>query len=208
MKRRGRYGYGPPFGRYSSLRCGHGEAGVHSHEQAVIPLLCFILIQTTNTPIVPILHHKPSLSTERARLVSEERSSELLRLRAVSAVRKSELQVLVREHDVLVSSQLLVRHHGGLDDLDRSVASAVGSSHLLVTLLHSTEESRVTVLLVHVVSARARVVAEPDAVVLHFLVRLVNLPTSPTTRPTRTSFTERISPVPFFIFSSLCMKYQ
>lgn len=163
---------------------------------------------TTNTPIVPILHHKPSLSTERARLVSEERSSELLRLRAVSAVRQSELQVLVREHDVLVSSQLLVRHHGGLDDLDRAVASAVGSSHLLVALLHSTEESRVTVLLVHVVSARARVVAEPDAVVLHFLVRLVNLPTSPTTTPTRTSFTERISPVPFFIFSSLCMKYQ
>ena len=156
---------------------------------------------------MPILHQS-SLSTERAGLGGEEGRSELLRLRAVLAVRKSELQVLVREHDVLVSSQLLVWHHGGLDDLDRSVASAVRSGHLLVALLHSAEERRVTVLLVHVVSAGAGVVTQPDAVVLHLLVLLVDLPRSRPAHPIATSFTERISPVPFFIFSSLCMKYQ
>ena len=170
-----------------------------------------------NSLKLPLTHNKHpncanstpiSLSTERAGLGGEEGRSELLRLRAVLAVRKSELQVLVREHDVLVSSQLLVRHHGGLDDLDRSVASAVRSGHLLVALLHSTKERRVTVLLVHVVSAGAGVVAQPDAVVLHLLVLLVDLPRSRPAHPTATSFTERISPVPFFIFSSLCMKYQ
>ena len=67
---------------------------------------------------MPILHQS-SLSTERAGLGGEEGRSELLRLRAVLAVRKSELQVLVREHDVLVSSQLLIGHHSSLDDLDR-----------------------------------------------------------------------------------------
>lgn len=156
---------------------------------------------------MPILHQS-SLTTERAGLRREEGRSELLRLGAVLAVRESELQVLVREHDVLVSSQLLIRHHSGLDDLDRSVASTVRSGHLLVALLHSAEERSVTVLLVHVVRAGAGVVAQPDAVVLHLLVLLVDLPTSRTTHPTATSFTERISPVPFFIFSSLCMKYQ
>ena len=156
---------------------------------------------------MPLLHQN-SLTTECAGLLGEEGRSELLRLRAVLAVRQSELHVLVREHDVLVSSQLLIGHHSSLDDLNRSVASTVGSGHLLVALLHSAEESSITVLLVHVVSAGAGVVAQPDAVVLHLLVLLVDLPTLRTAHPIATSFTARISPVPFFIFSSLCMKYQ
>ena len=124
---------------------------------------------------MPILHQS-SLSTERAGLGGEEGRSELLRLRAVLAVRKSELQVLVREHDVLVSSQLLVWHHGGLDDLDRSVASAVRSGHLLVALLHGAQKGHITVLLVHVVGSRARVVTQPNTEVLHLRSRLVDLP--------------------------------
>ena len=56
------------------------------------------------------------------------------------------------------------------------------SGHLLVALLHSAEERSVTVLLVHVVRAGAGVVAQLDAVVLHLLVLLVNLPRS---RPNR-----------------------
>ena len=56
------------------------------------------------------------------------------------------------------------------------------SGHLLVALLHSAEERSVTVLLVHVVSAGAGVVAQLDAVVLHLLVLFVDLPRS---RPTR-----------------------
>jgi len=164
-------------------------------------------VNEINKQTVPILHPS-SLSTECARLVSKEVGSVLLRLSTVLAMRESKLQVLVSEHDVLVSLQLLIGHNSGLDDLNRSVTSTVRSGHLLVALLHSTEESRITVLLVHVVSARTRVVAQPDTVVLHFLVLLVNLRTSAISCPNATSFTARISPVPFFIFSSLCMKYQ
>lgn len=90
-------------------------------------------------------------------------------------MRQGELDVLVREHNVVVSAQILVLHDGGLDDLDRTIASAVGSSHLLIALLHSSQKRGVTVLLVHVVRTRARVVTQPDTVVLDLVVRLVDL---------------------------------
>lgn len=124
-----------------------------------------------------------SLSAESARLVGEEGGLELLGLRTVAAVRQSVLQVLVRVHDVLVSLQILISNHSRLDDLDRTIASTVRSSHLLVALLHSAQQSRVTVLLVHVVSARTRVVAQPDTEVLHLRSSLVDLQTSPHTQP-------------------------
>ena len=95
---------------------------------------------------------------------------------------QSELQVLVRVHHVLVSLQLAVLHHSRLDDLDRTVASTVRSSHLLVALLHRAQKGHITVLLVHVVGSRARVVAQPNTEVLHLRSRLVDLPShSPST---------------------------
>ena len=115
------------------------------------------------------------LSTESARLRGEEGASELLRLGTVLAVRQSELQVLVRVHHVLVSLQLTVLHHGRLDDLDRTVTSTVRSSHLLVALLHGAQQGHITVLLVHVVGSRARVVTQPNTEVLHLRSGLVDL---------------------------------
>ena len=116
------------------------------------------------------------LSTESARLRGEEGASELLRLSTVLAVGQSELQVLVRVHHVLVSLQVLVVHHSRLDDLDRTVTSTVRSSHLLVALLHGAQKGHITVLLVHVVGSRARVVTQPNTEVLHLRSRLVDLP--------------------------------
>jgi len=91
-------------------------------------------------------------------------------------VGQSELQVLVRVHHVLVSLQVLVVHHSRLDDLDRTVTSTVRSSHLLVALLHGAQKGHITVLLVHVVGSRARVVTQPNTEVLHLRSRLVDLP--------------------------------
>ena len=116
-----------------------------------------------------------NLSAESARLLGEEGSLELLGLSTVAAVRESELQILMSVHDVLVSLQILIGNHGGLDDLNRTITSTVSSSHLLIALLHSSEQSRITVLLVHVVSSGTRVVSQPDSVVLHLSASLVNL---------------------------------
>ena len=91
------------------------------------------------------------------------------------AVRESELQVLVSVHDVLVSLQILIGHNSGADDLNGTVTSTVGSSHLLVALLDSTEQRGITVLLVHVVGTGAGVVTQPDSVVLDLDTALVDL---------------------------------
>ena len=139
------------------------------------------------------------LTTAGRRSGSKEGAAVLLGLSTVLAVRQSVLHVLVSVHDVLVSSQVLIGHHSGLDDLDRSVTSTVGTSHLRIALLDSTNQRGVAVLLVHVVSTRARVVTQPDSVVLHLAALLEDLAKSPTAPQTRTSFTARISPVPFFI---------
>lgn len=53
-------------------------------------------------------------------------------------------------------------------DINRSGASTVTGSKVLVAGEDSVGSGELTVLLVHVVGARARVVANPDAKVLHF----------------------------------------
>jgi hypothetical protein len=58
------------------------------------------------------------------------------------------------------------RHRRRLDDLDAAGTNAVPGSHLLVQLLHGAVEGDVAILLVGVVDAGARVVANPDAEVL------------------------------------------
>ena len=140
------------------------------------------------------------LTTAGRRSGSKEGAAVLLGLSAVLAVGQSVLHVLVSVHDVLMSSQILIGHHSGLDDLDRSITSTVGTSHLRIALSHSTNQRGVTVLLVHVVSTGAGVVTQPDSVVLHLTALLEDLAKSPTTPQPRTSLTARISPVPFFIF--------
>ena len=52
------------------------------------------------------------------------------------------------------------------DDLDRPRTTTVTSSHLVIKLRHGSSELQVTVLAVHVVGSGARVVTEPDSVVL------------------------------------------
>ena len=123
------------------------------------------------------------LTAESARLLSEEGSLVLLGFSTVLAVRKSELEILMSVHDVLVSLEVLVFNNGSLDDLDGTITSTVSTSHLLIALLHSTEESVITILLVHVVSTGTRIVSQPDTVVLDFGVLLVDLPKSAITRP-------------------------
>lgn len=90
-------------------------------------------------------------------------------------MRKSELEVLMSVHDVLVSLEVLIFNDGSLDDLDGTITSTVSTSHFLVALLNGTEEGVITILLVHVVSTRTRVVSQPDTVVLDFGVSLVDL---------------------------------
>lgn len=51
--------------------------------------------------------------------------------------------------------------------MDRAKAGTVAGSHVLVHSLDGLSTAEGTVLLVHVVGARAGVVAEPDGEVLH-----------------------------------------
>jgi hypothetical protein len=51
--------------------------------------------------------------------------------------------------------------------VDRPEAGTVARSHVLVERVHGVRARELAVLLVHVVRARARVVANPDAEVLH-----------------------------------------
>lgn len=141
--------------------------------------MCWIQTSAIN-PFLPNSHNAiiliSSLSTESAGLLGEEGRLVLLRLSTVSTVGQSELEVLVGVHDVLVSLQILIGNNGSSDDLNGTITSTVSSSHLLIALLDSTQKSHITVLLVHVVGSRARIVTQPDSIVSHLHSRLVNLP--------------------------------
>lgn len=69
--------------------------------------------------------------------------------------------------DVWSADVLGLLNLGHLKNVDRGKASSVPSSHVLVHRLDSSRPRKITVLLVHVVRARSRVVTEPDAKVLH-----------------------------------------
>jgi hypothetical protein len=100
----------------------------------------------------------------------------------------------------------------------------VAGSHILVESVDSGNTGHLTVLLVHVVGAGARVVADPDTEVLDLLgALLVDLRMSvlwlalyywrkdvlhPARSFARTWFTETISPFAFLILRSLPRKYQ
>ena len=105
--------------------------------------------------------------------------------------------------------------------MDSPEASAVAGSHVLVERLDGVGAGHLTVLLVHVVGAGTRVVADPDTEVLDLQrVLLVDLFTiyqhccPPQRLPIslffilRTLFKLTISPLAFLIFRSLARKYQ
>lgn len=100
--------------------------------------------------------------------------------------------------------------------MDRPEAGTVASSHVGVESLNGIRPGHLTVLLVHVVGAGARIVADPDAEVLDLLgVLLVDLPICQSlqshARPfddERTVLTLTISPVAFLTLRRPRRKYQ
>lgn len=91
---------------------------------------------------------------------------DLAGLRGV-AVRKGELEVLGEELlDVGAADVLGLLNLNDLEDVDGAEAGTVTSGHVLVEGLDGVGAGHLAVLTVHVVSAGARVVADPDADVL------------------------------------------
>jgi len=100
--------------------------------------------------------------------------------------------------------------------VDGPEASTVAGGHVLVQRLNRISSGQLSVLLVHVVGARSRVVADPDAEVLDLegvllvdleknKLRYVNVGGGP---PARTALTLTISPVAFLTFFRPRKKYQ
>lgn len=107
------------------------------------------------------------------RLTAEGAGARGLEDRALGLVGRARQAVGQRELDLrvveLVRAGLLGvlgSQDGRAHDLDRARAGTVATSKLGVELLDGAAERDVAVLLVHVVGAAARVVADPDAVVL------------------------------------------
>lgn len=83
------------------------------------------------------------------------------------AVGEGELEVRDEElPDVGAADILGLLNLNHTEDVDRPEAGTVASSHVLVEGLDGIRTSELTELLVHVVGAGARVIAEPDAEVL------------------------------------------
>jgi hypothetical protein len=94
-------------------------------------------------------------------------------LRTDNTVGKRESKLGSKELLDVRTTNIGVGDLGNADDLDRSKASTVTGSHVLVAGHNSFAAGHLTVLLVHVVSAGARVVTEPDTVVLDLLRTLL-----------------------------------
>lgn len=82
------------------------------------------------------------------------------------AVGKGELKILVVELLDVHSLAVLVGNGGSTDDLDRACAGTVATSHVVVQGVNSTVQSNISVLTVHIVGTRSRVVLDPHTVVL------------------------------------------
>jgi len=103
----------------------------------------------------------------------------------------------------------------GLTYLNGPETRSVTGGHVLVESIDGGDAGHFTVLLVHVVGTRARVVLDPDTKVLDFLgLLLVDLKRVSCVLDRvcvlllRTWFTETISPLAFLILRSLPRKYQ
>mmetsp|Transcript_23394 Transcript_23394/g.46521 ORF Transcript_23394/g.46521 Transcript_23394/m.46521 type:complete len:222 (-) Transcript_23394:56-721(-) len=106
-----------------------------------------------------------------------------LRWRALDSVRQRELHVarvlLAVQFDVLekvLTLHISRRQNASFDDLDTARACSVATGHLTVHGVDRVIQGEGAVLAVHIVCARARVVAQPDTIVLHCeRVRFANL---------------------------------
>ena len=94
----------------------------------------------------------------------ELRRKELLDVRPANIVGLLDLDDTEDLHDTMRVAQDCSREH---THVDRPETGTVAGSHVLVERLDGVRTGELTELLVHVVCARARVVAEPDAEVLH-----------------------------------------
>ena len=79
---------------------------------------------------------------------------------------KGEPDILLCELSTVGPLEFTSTDGSGTDDLDGTRTTTVTSSHLVIKLSNSSRELQVTVLAVHVVGSRTRVVTEPDSVVL------------------------------------------
>lgn len=96
-----------------------------------------------------------------------ERGLVRLGRRTHDLLRQRELDVQVVELLRVGALAELGRHDASLDDLHARCTYPVARRHLVVELIHGAVERGVPVLLVRVVIARSRLVADPYAVVLH-----------------------------------------
>merc|ERR1719223_2442229 len=102
---------------------------------------------------------------------SEERSSSLGGS-SDDSVRHGELDFLTALISVVVEGctndalAVLVGDSGSPDDLEGLLAGTVATSHVIVQHLYSLRQRGSTVLAVHVVSATARVVLDPNSEIL------------------------------------------
>merc|ERR1719329_1106053 len=109
---------------------------------------------------------------------SEERSSSLGGS-SDDSVRHGELDILTALLRVVVEGcandalAVLVGDSGSPDDLEGLLAGTVATSHVIVQHLYSLRQRGSTVLAVHVVSATARVVLDPNSEILHVSIILL-----------------------------------
>jgi hypothetical protein len=94
-------------------------------------------------------------------------------LRADDTVRQRESKLGSKELLDVRTTDISVADLSNTDDLDRGETSTVAGSHVLVASNNSSATGHLAVLLVHVVGTRARIVTEPDTVVLDLLGALL-----------------------------------
>ena len=84
-----------------------------------------------------------------------------------NAVRKREFDGRFGKLHAVGASQILGSNCAGTNDLDGTRAGTVSTSHLVVKLGNSSNESDISEFTVHIVRSRSGRVAEPDSVILH-----------------------------------------
>lgn len=136
------------------------------------------------------------------------------------AVGERELEVLLEELlDVGALDVVGLLDLNNAEDVDGPEAGAVAGGHVGVEGVNGIGSRHLTELLVHVVSAGARVVADPDTEVLDLLGALLGNLKKNSVRPgfrvgllkflsVRTALTETISPVAFLTLRRPRKKYQ
>lgn len=120
------------------------------------------------------MYHVQSIKTYLTCNLEERAGAGSLVQLAVSLGRSTGNTVVEAELDVGVDVLLNVntlnlggRNNSSIDDPDGALAGTVAGSKISIHLVNSTVEGNVTVLLVHVVGTRTRVVTDLDTVVLN-----------------------------------------